>query len=417
MYIFNLLISCNDSELQSTTTSWLNSWRLPFELNIQTSATENLGSRLSSEKIDILYCDAEAFLSCGKEIFRAMAANPHICTLVVGTPSAMVKVNAFEWTQGEERLFFLQPPIRGEALQRKLRECCGLLRMEMLVDQKDKSMAFWKSAYGIVRERFWYDLLSGRMRRMAENKIVERASKLDVPIKEDGKVILILVRTEPDQPNFAEYAEENPRDRVVDLMNDIFGRDMWTAPVVSFPNGDSIIVVECNHRETISRVLRDGVRFRNNYKHLFHRDVLCSCSMPMGLKELANLTPSVATLLAQERYDAIFNYTKSDPVFRMMDYIERNISRKLNRNDIVEATVSFHPDYAAALFRKETGQSLQEYIISRKIERAKMLLCQQHQTVTSVAAEVGFANPSYFSRCFQENVGLSPSAYKKIHEY
>ncbi len=68
------------------------------------------------------------------------------------------------------------------------------------------------------------------------------------------------------------------------------------------------------------------------------------------------------------------------------------------------------------LFRKlkaVTGKSATHLIRSMRLEKAKELLVSSHMNVTEVCFEVGFNNPGYFSMAFQEEFGVSPSAFRK----
>ena len=58
-----------------------------------------------------------------------------------------------------------------------------------------------------------------------------------------------------------------------------------------------------------------------------------------------------------------------------------------------------------------TGLPVNELIQSFRLERAAQLLAQQWGPVSQVAYEVGFSNPSYFSKCFKDKFGVSPSDY------
>ncbi|HMB64515.1 MAG TPA: tetratricopeptide repeat protein, partial [Eudoraea sp.] len=65
------------------------------------------------------------------------------------------------------------------------------------------------------------------------------------------------------------------------------------------------------------------------------------------------------------------------------------------------------------LFRKIkaiTNLTPNEFMRSFRLHRAMDILKQQGGSVSEVAYETGFQNPSYFSKCFQEQFGQSPSA-------
>ncbi len=68
----------------------------------------------------------------------------------------------------------------------------------------------------------------------------------------------------------------------------------------------------------------------------------------------------------------------------------------------------------AQFYRKVTaltGQPVNELIRSFRLQKAVQLLDQHWGPVSQVAYEVGFSNPSYFSKCFKDQFGVSPSEY------
>jgi len=58
-----------------------------------------------------------------------------------------------------------------------------------------------------------------------------------------------------------------------------------------------------------------------------------------------------------------------------------------------------------------TGQTVNDLIRGFRLQKAAQLLEQKWGSVSQVAYEVGFSNPSYFSKCFKEQYGVLPSEY------
>ena len=54
-----------------------------------------------------------------------------------------------------------------------------------------------------------------------------------------------------------------------------------------------------------------------------------------------------------------------------------------------------------------------EYILTLRLNRAKNELSYTDRSVKEIAARCGFSSPYYFSRCFKEEMGVSPLAYRK----
>lgn len=70
------------------------------------------------------------------------------------------------------------------------------------------------------------------------------------------------------------------------------------------------------------------------------------------------------------------------------------------------------------LHRKLTallGQSANELIRTFRLKRAADLLSQQHGNVSEIAFMVGFTNPNYFTKCFRDQFGQTPSEYARMH--
>jgi len=63
--------------------------------------------------------------------------------------------------------------------------------------------------------------------------------------------------------------------------------------------------------------------------------------------------------------------------------------------------------------RALTDQPAGLFIRSIRLQRAADLLKQGAGTVTEIAYKVGFSNQPYFSKCFQEYFGMTPTEYKK----
>lgn len=70
------------------------------------------------------------------------------------------------------------------------------------------------------------------------------------------------------------------------------------------------------------------------------------------------------------------------------------------------------PDHLSRTCRSVTGQSALELLHERVLVAARRLLAYTDAPVAQVAAELGFADPAYFSRFFARQAGLSPQAYR-----
>ena len=68
--------------------------------------------------------------------------------------------------------------------------------------------------------------------------------------------------------------------------------------------------------------------------------------------------------------------------------------------------------YLNNIFNKHLGTSIMHYYNALKIKEAKKLL-RDEQSSASIAFQLGFESPTYFTKVFKKQTGMTPSAYKK----
>lgn len=79
------------------------------------------------------------------------------------------------------------------------------------------------------------------------------------------------------------------------------------------------------------------------------------------------------------------------------------------------AEMKMSPNYMSDFLRKETGKTAQELIHYRLIEKAKYLLLNTDSSVATIAYQLGFEYPQYFSRIFKKKTTVSPQDFRKLH--
>ena len=94
------------------------------------------------------------------------------------------------------------------------------------------------------------------------------------------------------------------------------------------------------------------------------------------------------------------------------DYINDNLARKLTLREIA-GVAHMSPHHFARSFKAATGLTPHQYVIYRRVERAKTLLSDTDLTVAEVAAAVGFSNPSHLAHHVRRLLGVSPVALRR----
>jgi AraC family transcriptional regulator len=93
------------------------------------------------------------------------------------------------------------------------------------------------------------------------------------------------------------------------------------------------------------------------------------------------------------------------------DFIDAFLDRDLSLKSIADAAAT-SPFRFARGFRGALGQSPRQYVISRRIERAKELLQRRDHSIAEIATLVGFATQSHFTAMFRRRCGVTPKRYR-----
>jgi AraC family transcriptional regulator len=98
---------------------------------------------------------------------------------------------------------------------------------------------------------------------------------------------------------------------------------------------------------------------------------------------------------------------------RVTDYVEAHLQQRLSLTELAEvagASVS----HFKTLFKRSTRVPVHQYVMQRRIERARSLL-EQGTPITVVALDTGFTDPSHMARWMRRLRGLTPSQVQKLN--
>jgi len=97
---------------------------------------------------------------------------------------------------------------------------------------------------------------------------------------------------------------------------------------------------------------------------------------------------------------------------RAVTYIEVHLGERLTLPVIARAA-GLSARSLVRLFRKEIGTSTVEFILRRRIARARDLLQRTDRTCAEIAFEVGFGSVQHFNRIFRRLQDLSPGEWRQ----
>lgn len=102
-------------------------------------------------------------------------------------------------------------------------------------------------------------------------------------------------------------------------------------------------------------------------------------------------------------------------VYRIVRYVDEHLC-EIDSIRSIANELNYNYSYLSYLFKKRTGITLQKYIVNKKMERALMLLTERGQSVSQVAATLGYKSVQSFSKVFSSVYDKSPSAYLKQYK-
>lgn len=97
---------------------------------------------------------------------------------------------------------------------------------------------------------------------------------------------------------------------------------------------------------------------------------------------------------------------------RIVDFIEASLGRDLTvaalANEAGMGLQTFSRKFASTF-----GATVHQYVLSRRLEKAKLLLAGTDTPIVEVALRCGFANQSHLAMAFKKATGLSPKAFRR----
>jgi AraC-like DNA-binding protein len=89
---------------------------------------------------------------------------------------------------------------------------------------------------------------------------------------------------------------------------------------------------------------------------------------------------------------------------------------RTNFSDYLSQKLDYNYTYLANLFSEVQGTTIEQFIISHKIERIKELLIYDEINITEIAFKMNYSSVSHLSNQFKKATGLSPSHFKMIKD-
>lgn len=101
-------------------------------------------------------------------------------------------------------------------------------------------------------------------------------------------------------------------------------------------------------------------------------------------------------------------------VLDMLQYIQQNIfePEKL-RAELISKRFGISMHYLGRYFKKQTGETLQQYISNYKVRLIETRLLHSDMRINEIVNELSFTDESHLNRIFKKHKGMTPSEYRK----
>jgi len=96
---------------------------------------------------------------------------------------------------------------------------------------------------------------------------------------------------------------------------------------------------------------------------------------------------------------------------RVKEYIDARVDERISV-EALAALANLSVCYFVRAFKRSVGVTPHDYVIRRRVERARELLSDTDLSLSEIALAAGFADQSHCARRFRQHVGMSPRAYR-----
>ncbi|TLD00047.1 helix-turn-helix domain-containing protein [Robinsoniella peoriensis] len=158
----------------------------------------------------------------------------------------------------------------------------------------------------------------------------------------------------------------------------------------------------------------------------YQMDHMRTCAVDVETFDFRFLFKSVTNMeylddimdLIRKRFEEAFSSQKKEADTKEVNLV-KTVTEYMNRNymdssfclNMIADELGISSKYLASVFKKHTGMSVGEYMLSARMVKAAEMMADSNQTITSIANKVGMENESYFYRMFKKYYGCTPREY------
>ena len=102
----------------------------------------------------------------------------------------------------------------------------------------------------------------------------------------------------------------------------------------------------------------------------------------------------------------------SPPIQRVLEYINLHLGDHISNEDLSK-NASMSISHLSKVFKKETGETMTEYIALMRCKKAANLLKKTNLPIQEISSYVGYSDNNYFVKVFKKNYDMTPTEFRK----
>lgn len=150
------------------------------------------------------------------------------------------------------------------------------------------------------------------------------------------------------------------------------------------------------------KIINNAEQLFNEYEEnqLFYKNIVCNLIENICFSTLRNVNP------------VSLGVKQISPARKAIMHLETNFMNNPTLNETARY-VHLNPSYFSRVFKEETGITYSKFLIDLKLKYAKKLLCETNMTITDICFNSGFGSLSNFSKYFKSKYEISANEMRK----
>lgn len=167
---------------------------------------------------------------------------------------------------------------------------------------------------------------------------------------------------------------------------------------------EQLLIRQANDCKMITSLIGNMVEEYEN-KHPYYQE---------NLQHYITLLLNIVARNVAEDINITGEENASSLINRMILHIRQHIYEPdLLKQEFLSSKFNLSLNYIGEYFKKQTGESLQQFIINYKMNLVQLRLSYSDLTIGEIADELGFTDESHLSRLFKKYYEVTPAAYRK----